>query len=86
MCADTNFLDWFYCRYIDDNPWSCDMSTLQVLQMELIDLIEKDSPLENFDGGRIKCADPPHMEGKKPLQLISCKKISFPGITFKRFY
>ena len=73
----TKFLDWFYCRFIDDNPWSCDMSTLHVLKMELIALIDKNSHLDNFDGGRIKCADPPDMKGKKPLQLINCKNTLF---------
>lgn len=52
------------------------MSTLHVLQMELTALVDKNSHLDDFDGGRIKCSDPPDMKGKKPLHLINCKNIS----------
>lgn len=52
------------------------MSTLQVLQMELSALVDKNPQLDDFDGGRIKCADPPDMKGKRPLHVINCKNIS----------
>ena len=52
------------------------MSTLHVLQMELTALVDKNSHLYDFDGGRIKCADPPDMKGMKPLHMINCKSIS----------
>ena len=51
------------------------MSTLHVLQMELTALVDQNSHLDDFDGGRIKCADPPGMKGKKPLHMINCKSI-----------
>ncbi|KAL9966515.1 hypothetical protein ACROYT_G024601 [Oculina patagonica] len=57
--------------FIDDNPWSCDSSTFHVLQMELIALVDKNWHLDNFDGGKIKCADPPDMKGKRPLLMIN---------------
>lgn len=44
--------------------------------MELTALVDKNSHLDDFDGGRIKCFDPPDMKGKKPLHLINCKNIS----------
>ena len=52
------------------------MSTLHVLQMELTALVDRNPNLDDFDGGRIKCADPPDMKGKKPLHVINCKSIS----------
>lgn len=52
--------------FIEQNPWSCDKFSLEVLQNELIDLIEKNH-LDNFDGGKTICFDPPDMKGKKPL-------------------
>ena len=76
---------WFYCRYIDDNPWSCDMSTLHVLQMELTALVDKNPHLDDFDGGRIKCADPPDMKGKKPLHMINCKSITLLFCDMEKF-
>ena len=63
----------FPCRYIDKNPWSCNTSSLEVLQNELIDLIEKNQHLDNFDGGKIKCFGPPEMKGKKPLYYRNSK-------------
>ena len=65
----------FFSRFIDNNPWSCDESTLHVMQMELIALADKKLHLENFDGGKIECFDPPDMKGKKPLHSINRKEI-----------
>ena len=44
--------------------------------MELTALVDKNPRLEDFDGGRIKCADPPDMKGEKPLHVINCKSFS----------
>ena len=44
--------------------------------MELTELIDKNSHLHDFDGGRIKCADPPEMKGRRPLHEINGKNIS----------
>ena len=44
--------------------------------MELTALVDRNSHLDDFDGGKIECADPPDMKGKKPLHMINCKSIS----------
>ena len=67
----------FHCRYIGFNPWSCDNSTLYVLQMELTALTDKNSHLENFDGGSMECFDPPDMKGRQPLHSVYRKKITY---------
>ena len=75
--AYTRLFSGFLSRHVDNNPWSCDQSTLHVLQMELTALVGEHSHLDNFDGGRIECYDPPHMKGKKPLHLSYRKKSLF---------
>ncbi|XP_073238192.1 uncharacterized protein [Porites lutea] len=64
--------------YVSYNPWSCDTTTLHVLQMELIALADKNSHLNNFDGGKMECFDPPNMKGKKPLHSAHSKNKKTP--------
>ena len=45
--------------------------------MELTALAHQNSHLENFDGGKIECFDPPLMKGNKPLHIINREKIIY---------
>ena len=72
----------FLFRYIANNPWSCDKSTLVVMQTELAELVDSNKNLEDFDGGKVQCFDPPSMKGRRPLHLINGK---FPFLFFSAF-
>jgi len=51
--------------------------------MELTELIDKNSHLTDFDGGTIKCADPPEIKGRRPLHEINGKNIEPRYLRYK---
>ncbi|EDO43762.1 predicted protein [Nematostella vectensis] len=57
--------------YLENNPFSCDPSTVHILHTEVQTLLTEDTGLEMFDGGRLKCADPPNVQGQKIIYLPS---------------
>ncbi|KAK3731512.1 hypothetical protein QZH41_008544 [Actinostola sp. cb2023] len=56
--------------YLADNPFSCDPSSVQVLLSEVKALMSENTGLEMFDGGLLRCAEPPNMKDEKLVHLL----------------
>ena len=47
------------------------------MQTELTALVDSNKNLQDFDGGKVQCFDPPSMKGRRPLHLTNREKVLF---------